>query len=424
MLPTIALARPESTRSTRRPESLVDINEPTTTPDRPRRYYRPCTGPRDLRSAIARSCSGRAWRPTAGPRLPATVPVWSSASHWLDALSAAVRTPEGEELRAVAKVRVDTMLDVAAVDARAADSRTGRGVTTAHETVAKALGCSAKTVQRARTLVEALGFARTVAVGRYLTTEERAEATAHHGGDQRRMASERALLVPRSLSNVHLPCGGSISPPLPSRSELPKRADARSGAASRQPAPKKATWRCRPRPTIAVQRLAAEIAARLPWLAHDHIGSLCRTLTVLGLNDTGWGAQDLLDMLDQRNVQHGLYSLASSSQRDPLALFAHQIRAALVDVDEPPRLRRSREAAARAAERARARAEREDEEAHLAAERADPEVQARIAETKRRIRAQLAAARTQARYRHLHADECPRPEEHGLRPSVARPAQI
>lgn len=392
-------ACPESSGSADRAVSLVDVDELPDSAHRTRRYYRPSTGPRDLRSAIARSCRGRAWRPTAGPRLPASVPVWSSAADWLTRLSAALRTPEGEEKRAVAKVSADTLIDVAAADARAADSRTGRGVTTAHDTVAKALGCSAKTVQRARTLLEALGFACTVVRGRYLTTQERAAARAHHGGDQRRMASERALLVPRSLSNVHLPRRGSVTSHLPSGSDLPKRASARAGAASRRPATTKSTRRCPPRPTMSVQRLAAGIAQRLPWLARGHIGSLCRTLTVLGLDDTGWSAHDVIDMLDRRNVQLGLYSLTSSSQRDPLALFAHQVRAALVDVDEPPRLRRSREAAARAAERAKARAEREAEDARLAAERDDPVIQARIAAIKAQMREQLAGARTQARYR-------------------------
>lgn len=379
--------------------SRVDVDEPRTRPDRPRRYYRPCTGPRDVRTAIARSCRGRAWRPSDGPRLPATVPVWSGASQWVDALSAALRAPEGEELRAAAKVRFDTVLDVAAADARAADSRTGRGVTTAHDTVAAALGCSGKTVQRARTLVEALGYARTVVVGRYLTTEERAEANAQHGGDQRRMASERALLVPRPTSNVHLPRGGSVPFSSSSRSGLPKRAKARARAASRRPSTSKTPRRCLPRPTMAVQRLAAGLAQRMPWLARGHIGSLCRTLTVLGLDDTGWSTHDVINLLDRRNVQLGLYSLATTSQRHPLALFAHQVRAALVNVDEPPRLRRARDAVARAAQRARARAEREAEDTRLAAQLADPEVQDRIAETKRRIRDQLAQTHTQARYR-------------------------
>ena len=75
-----------------------------------------------------------------------------------------------------------------------------------------------------------------------------------------------------------------------------------------------------------MQRLAAGLAARLQWLARGHIGSLCRTLTVLGLDDTGWSAHDVIDMLDRRNVQLGLYSLTGGSQRDPLALFAHLIQ--------------------------------------------------------------------------------------------------
>ena len=401
MLPTIAPACPESSGSTARDVSRVPSeSDAAGTPlPRARRYYRPCTGPRDVRSTIARSCRGRAWRPANGPTLPATVPVWSSAAHWLETLAAALRTPQGEELRAAAKVSADTLIDVAAADARAADSRTGRGVATAHDTVAKALGCSGKTVQRARLLIEALGFAKTVIVGRYLTTEERAEAHAHHGGDQRRMASERALVVPRHVSNVHLPPWGCFNSHLPTRSDLPKRASARSGAASRQPRTTKSPKRCQPRPTIAVQRLAAALAARLPWLARGHIGSLCRTLTVLGLDDTGWSASDVIDMLDRRNVQLGLYSLTGGSQRDPLALFAHQVRAALVDVNEPPRLRRGREAAERAAARAAARAEREAEDARREAERNDPAVQARIAAIKAQMREQLAAARSQARYR-------------------------
>ncbi|MEZ5087739.1 MAG: replication protein [Tessaracoccus sp.] len=324
--------------------------------------------------------------------------MWSSAAHWLETLTAAITTPEGEELRAAAKVSIDTLLDVAAADARAADSRTGRGVTTAHETVAKALGCSAKTVQRARSLLEALGFAVTVVGGRYLTTEERAAATAHHGGDQRRMASERALLVPRSLTNVHLPRRGKFSSTLTSRSGLPTRADARGEAAPR-PAPKrKAARSFLPRPPVAVQRLAAGLAQRLPWLARGHIGSLCHTLTRLGLDDVGWTAHDVIDMLDRRNLDLGLFEPSPSSQRDPLALFAHQVRAALVDVDEPPRLRRARDAAARADERARVLAARAAEDARLAAERADPEVQARIAAAKRKMREHLAAARAHARH--------------------------
>lgn len=78
------------------------------------------------------------------------VPAWSSAAAWFDAVMDVLRTPEGEEARRAAKVAPDTLLRVAYADRAAADQATGRGVATAHETVAAQLGMSAKTVQRSR----------------------------------------------------------------------------------------------------------------------------------------------------------------------------------------------------------------------------------------------------------------------------------
>ena len=145
---------------------------------------------------------------------------------------------------------------------------------------------------------------------------------------------------------------------------------------------------------MAVQRLAGRLAQRLPWLARGHIGALCHTLSTLGLDDTGWTAQDVLDLLDRRNAEHGLYSVPSSSQREPLALLAHQLRAALVDVDEPPRQRRDRLHAALRAEQDRDRATRAEHLAAVAAERADPQAQARVAAAKAQIRNQLRTSRS------------------------------
>jgi len=365
-----------------------------------RRYYRPSVGPRDTRSPLRPTRQGRAWRPEPSPAVPATVPVWSGANAWLASLGEALKSTRGDELRSAAHVRVDTVLDVAAVDARAADSRTGRNVSTAHETVAAELGCCAKTVQRARVLIEALGYALTEAVGRYLTAEERAAAAGVHGQQQRRMASHRALTLPRPQQDVHLPRRGQSFSSGTSRSGLPKCALTRAEAAPRPAAKKRVPRKCLDRPSLSVQRLAAALVQRLPWLAGTHIWALCRTLSALGIDDTGWTAQDLIDMLDHRNVDLGLYSIPGSSQRAPLALFAHQVRSAVPADVEPPRARRRREAEAAAAERARQQAERAALEAQLAAERDDPEVQARIAATKARMREHLAEARMRSRWRH------------------------
>ena len=369
---------------------------------RRRSYYLPSCGPRDLRAPLRRTCHGFAWQPAHEATLPATVPVWSGAADWLSRLGAALDGPQGAQAREEAKlsIRTATVLDVAAVDARAANTRTGRDVMTAHETVAKELGCSAKTVQRARTLVEALGYALTVVRGRYLTAQERETARRAHGQNQLRMASRRALVVPRPRPNVHLPRRGDLSGQGSVRQYLPKHAQARAEAAPRPATKRRMVPRQGARPPLGVQRLAAKIAERLPWLRGSHVWALCRTLMAVGVDEAGWTAQDVIELLDRRNVALGLYSLPSSSQRSPLRLFAHQLRAALADVAEPPRLVRERDRAAAAAERASDHAARAALAAQLDAERHDPATQARIAAAKARIREELARSRAEARWRH------------------------
>ena len=91
---------------------------------------------------------------------------------------------------------------VARFDARTADGRTGRGVRTAHETVARALKVSRDAVRHARYVLEAIGMSVTVAQGRYLTANERSQAHAHHGGRQRRIASTRHLTMPRGMAQI------------------------------------------------------------------------------------------------------------------------------------------------------------------------------------------------------------------------------
>ena len=136
----------------------------------PRSYYR-STGLRDVRGNTSRTCRGRSWRPPAARPCPRLC--WLSASSWLAGLAKALTSSRGAKLRSQKHIAVETLLDVAAVDARTANGRTGRGVCTAHAHVAKVLGCSEKTVQRARWVIEKLGFAVVVEVGRRLKAEQR-----------------------------------------------------------------------------------------------------------------------------------------------------------------------------------------------------------------------------------------------------------
>lgn len=349
---------------------------------RTRPYYRPrglVTGAGTTAPIPGRR--GGSWRPPARTAVPA----WSGATAWLHGLQAMLASPAGEVHRRRLSVRLETALDVAAEDARAADSRTGRHVATSHATVAALLGCSTKTVQRARLLVEAVGYATTVTEGRYLTTTERAAARLVHGGDQRRMASERALTVPRPSSDVHLPRRGAVSALPKSRSGLPKRAQARARVATR---PKK-THQLTPVRPLAVQQLAADLARRLPWLARSHIGTLCDALTTLGLDATGWTAADIIEYLDADNAEAGRYQPNPDSQRNPIGLFFLQAQRALAGV-EPPVARRRAAAQARAARRAADAAAAQAERDRLAEIAANPQAQARIRTAQESMRQMVA----------------------------------
>lgn len=376
MLPTVA---PD-------PPTPNDLRRVATCRTRP--YYRPSSGSRPPQRPPIPGRRGGSWRPTPPS---ASIPAWTSASSWLSSLAAALQTREGDARRRQLRIRLETALDVAAEDARAADSRTGRHVTTAHATVAAILGCSSKTVQRARLLVEALGYATTVTGGRYLTSTERAAAHLVHGGDQRRMASERALTLPRTSANVHLPRRGDSSSTTSVSSGLPS-----DGVASRPPRRKNQKRNNqRTRPSLAVQKLAAGLARDVPWLARMHIGRLCHGLEVLKVDHDGWTSRDLLTVLDAYRRLHGWAGIDPSHQRDPVALFIAQLRPALAEVTETPKARRRREQHDRESQSASAAASR----AQLAAHQADPAVQERISQAQADARAALRAVLSRSRVR-------------------------
>ncbi|WP_133246009.1 hypothetical protein [Amnibacterium flavum] len=271
----------------------------------------------------------------------------------LDVLS----TAEGEGLRRAAKVAPDTLLRVARADQLAADVTTGRGVATAHESVAVELGMCKRTVQRARALLEAMGLAVTIVEGRYLTARERAAARALHGGRQIKAASVRALTVPkrRAVENVHLPRRGvvNLSTPL---SEIPtKRAFARRSAASRRGSGSEKRSKVERAPhDVGVQKLAAGVVARMPWLARGaHIGRVCTALTRAGIDPARWTATSLIEKVTEHEKQAGVNAAHPLRQGNPLAYFVWRIRNAIVPEDTTA----VEVAAARAAELAAERAE-------------------------------------------------------------------
>lgn len=334
----------------------------------------------------SRSPRGGSWALPAPEGVYGPLRAWPSASVWFDAVMDILRTPEGEEARRRAKVAPDTLLRVAHADRTAADQSTGRGVTTAHDTVAGALGMSGKTVQRARQLLEVLGLAVTVAEGRYLTTTERAQAHAKHGGQQLRAASTRALTLPRgytpptgnavadtnstAVENVQLPTRRGVKNFSSVDKRSPRRAHPRTreDAAARRPATTKTRQKPapqEPRP-IDVQRLAAGLCARMSWLdrATSHLGKLCDVLIAHGLTGRGWTAESLLDAIQRGRLERSIPLVDVASQRDPFGYFVWLLRAT-VDAGSPaPFLQLQVES--------RRRAERQAlEAAHEAARRAE-----------------------------------------------------
>lgn len=309
----------------------------------------------------------------------------------------ALRTAEGEAQRRAAKVAPATFLAVARADWAAADIATGRGVATAHETVGQQLGMSGKTVQRSRDLMVALGFAVTVAEGRYLTRAERAAARELHGQPQKRAASLRALTLPRpprnpqAVENVQLPRRGSVLFTSYLSENSSTHAQARDRAASRQLTTKRVQSARRPamvraaRP-IEHQRFAAALVRRLPWLARDrHIGSVVRMIDSTKIDVRRWSADALVDAINAHISSRGARPAEPGSQRNPVGYLAALIRTA-IDPDAETPLERQRRTAAERADRMARQAEQQRADAERAAQIDHAEV-ARIIEQMKRDQA-------------------------------------
>lgn len=258
------------------------------------------------------------WRPDTSPA--GKLPCWTSKNQWLLTVRCVLATADGEDIRARWAVKTDTVIAVAKIDANTADADTGRNVATAHATVARVLGCSDKTVQRARNVLRDLELAVEVVRGRYLSTAERIQVSLTTGARQWRIASTRHLILPRkhrmleeakskSEKNVHLPRRGSdIST---SSSSVVTKNARRRGLTHEG--------------NLQTQKLAGKLASRLPWLARGmHIGHLVRLLVAAGIDPERTTAAKIIASIEAA----GFGWLDVRSQKNPLGWFAAGLRKA------------------------------------------------------------------------------------------------
>lgn len=249
------------------------------------------------------------WAPETPAGAYSDVPCWRSRRQWMQALARALVTDAGRKQLATKKLGRQTVLRVADCDASYADVKTGRELRTAHETVAQKLDLTRDAVKHARRILTRLGFMRTVLEGRYLTTAERQQARAAHGGMQLRIASTRALSVPHEYAEE------TVSTPLVRRTKVlplshlgnysPTRAQgAHEGAASRRAKTQKK--KALPAASSRALHLARRLMRELKGIFHQcsRPAELARVLdeTPEALVLT---PRQLVDALDSRNVALG-----------------------------------------------------------------------------------------------------------------------
>jgi|GEM_PF-4532437 len=264
---------------------------------------------------------GKSWAPDPVAGALSKIPAWGNRQRWLLAVSLMLVTPEGKAAINATRSSRPMVMRVARADAKAADSRTGREVRTSHGFVARRLRVSAESVRHARYVLERLGLSVTVVAGRYLTAGERAEARSVHGGWQRRIASTRALTLPKRLAVLvarHLPRRGSVS----SSSSVSLQSPSNAGTRNRR---REGTNR--QAMGLPWQRLAAQVVQILPNLGEKHIGNLSRGLARLPIDPGEVTGAWLVRLVELRNRAKGYTQPVEP--RSQMGLFLHQIRQAV-----------------------------------------------------------------------------------------------
>ncbi|WP_145012494.1 hypothetical protein [Kocuria salsicia] len=204
------------------------------------------------------------------------------------------------------------------------------------------------TVRRARRVLRDLGFSVEVVRGRYMTAEEREAAVHAHGSKQRRFASTRCLTIPARCKAMHpYPFGVNKNPHTPSR-RVPSTRWRAAGTSKDQPKRPPLT---RQTPPLGVQKIAARLIQRMPWLDRAHSGhlmGLSRGLVACGVTEE-WTTQDLMNAVEADHQGLGLLTLPPDSQKNPRALLLHQIKRAITGKEPPARARAAAVEARRAA---------------------------------------------------------------------------
>lgn len=251
-------------------------------------------------------------------------PAWYGRTAWLDDVEALILSLNGSMLLRRLHVSARAVYAVAMRDARTATATSGGDVSTAHDTVARALGISRSVVERARRWLRRMGLVHVVAEGRYLTTAERRQA----GSGQIRAASTRVLTHPRDAGR---------GPRRRGRDVLPRKRFVTAHSHGLKRSPRRAVDNPRP---IWAHRLAGMVAELLVrrgrhWVEHRHIGQLVTGLAGLVI-PSDVTARELLAAVDQ-----WARPAPSGPVIDPLAWFLHQVQSVADHLWEP-RLRPAR----------------------------------------------------------------------------------
>lgn len=263
----------------------------------------------------------------------------TSIAAWLAATEAVLATPAGETHRRRISMSQKTFLKAIRAEAEFANRRTGRGVATSHETLARALGMSVSTARRARDLMIALDCAVRVVTGRYLTVQERVEATALHGGVQLRAASVRALVIPKNVAEVkneQLATASRFNPSTHPLKDSPRRGKPHSEAASRpQHRRKRAKFEpgpIEPRP-LPLQKLADALVTNIPWLPDDlSVLRVQRIIYRSGFDAVRFGYSDLIRIWFELDKEMRQVPKNRGEVKEPEAYLASRMKLAALYV--------------------------------------------------------------------------------------------